>query len=112
MPVSCWRSLAVTEQTPSIRTTEPSRVRKDWKAGAQVRLLGVHASGWSQEAALMDLIDDGRHQRWQQATAAADKLRDRYGESAVSLAASLRGQFRERIHENPVGLPRKSEKKP
>jgi DNA polymerase-4 len=86
--------------------------RRNWKAGAQVRLLGVHASGWSQEAAQMDLIDDGRHQRWQQATAAADKLRDRYGESAVSLAASLRGQFRERIHENPVGLPGKSEKKP
>jgi DNA polymerase-4 len=85
--------------------------RRNWKAGAQVRLLGVHASGWSEEAAQMELIDDGRRQRWQQATAAADKLRDRYGESAVSLAASLRGQFRERTHENPAGLPGKSGKK-
>ncbi|MGA2143401.1 MAG: DNA polymerase IV [Bryobacteraceae bacterium] len=82
--------------------------RRNWKAGAEVRLLGVHASGWSDEAAQMDLMDDGRHERWQQALAAADKLRDRYGESAVSLAASLRGQFRERTHENPAGLPGKA----
>jgi DNA polymerase-4 len=85
--------------------------RRNWKAGAEVRLLGVHASGWSEEAAQMDLMDDGRHERWQQALAAADKLRDRYGESAISLAASLRGQFRERTHENPAGLPGKSGKK-
>jgi len=84
--------------------------RRNWKAGAEVRLLGVHASGWSDEAAQMDLMDDGRHERWQQALAAADKLRDRYGESAVSLAASLRGQFRERTHENPAGLPGKAGK--
>ncbi len=31
--------------------------------------------------------------------AAADKMRDRFGESAVSLAASMRGKFRERTHE-------------
>ena len=55
-------------------------------------------------------MDDGRHERWQQALAAADKLRDRYGESAVSLAASLRGQFRECTHENPAGLPGKAGK--
>jgi len=39
--------------------------------------------------------------------AAADLMRDRFGESAVSLAASMRGKFRERTHENPVGLPGK-----
>ncbi len=85
--------------------------RRNWKTGAEVRLLGVHASGWSEEAAQMGLLDDGRHERWQQALAAADRLRDRYGESAVSLAASLRGQFRERTHENPAGLPGKGGKK-
>jgi DNA polymerase-4 len=39
--------------------------------------------------------------------AAADRMRDRFGESAVSLAASMRGNFRERTHENPAGLPGK-----
>jgi DNA polymerase IV len=80
---------------------------RNWKRGAAVRLLGVHASGWSQEQAQMDLLDDQRHERWQRALAAADHMRDRFGESAVSLAASLRGKFRERTHENPAGLPGK-----
>ena len=39
-----------------------------------------------------------------------DRMRDKFGESAVSLAAGLRGNFRERTHENPASLPGK--KKP
>jgi len=80
---------------------------RNWKKGAKVRLLGVHASGWAEEQAQLDLLDDRRHERWQRALAAADHMRDRFGESAVSLAASLRGKFRERTHENPAGLPGK-----
>jgi DNA polymerase-4 len=80
---------------------------RNWRKGATVRLLGVHVSGWSEEQAQLDLLDDRRHERWQRALAAADHMRDRFGESAVSLAASLRGKFRERTHENPAGLPGK-----
>jgi len=80
---------------------------RNWKKGAKVRLLGVHASGWSEEQAQLDLLEDHTHDRCQRALAAADHMRDRFGESAVSLAASLRGTFRERAHENPVGLPGK-----
>ena len=80
---------------------------RNWKKGARVRLLGVHVSGWAEEQAQMDLLDDRRHERWKGALAAADQMRDRFGESAVSLAASLRGKFRERTHENPAGLPGK-----
>ena len=50
---------------------------------------------------------EDRHERWTRALAAADRLRDKFGESAVSLAASMRGKFRERTHENPTGLPGK-----
>jgi DNA polymerase-4 len=39
-----------------------------------------------------------------------DRLRDRFGESTVSLAASLKGTFEERTHENPAGLPGKGPK--
>jgi DNA polymerase IV len=81
--------------------------RANWKLGAPVRLLGVHASGWAEDSPQLDLLGDARHERWQQAMAAADKMRDKFGESAVSLAASLRGAFRERTHENPAGLPGK-----
>jgi DNA polymerase-4 len=81
--------------------------RRNWKAGAAVRLLGVHVSGWADGEEQLDLMDEGRHEKWEQALAAADRMRDRFGESAVSLAAGLRGNFRERTHENPAGLPGK-----
>jgi DNA polymerase-4 len=82
---------------------------KNWKPGVPVRLLGVHASGFEDEASQLDLLD-GRQQKWQQALSAADRLRDKFGESAVSLASGLRGTFRERTHENPASLPGKSKK--
>ena len=72
---------------------------KNWKPGARVRLLGVHASSFEEVDDQLDLLDEGKHERWQQATAAADRLRDKYGDSAVSLAAGLKGGFRERTHE-------------
>ena len=81
--------------------------RKNWKKGAQVRLLGVQASSFTTQPGQIDLLDGNRQQRWKDALAAADRLRDKFGESSVSLAAGMRGNFRERIHENPAGLPGK-----
>jgi DNA polymerase IV len=81
--------------------------RHNWQAGMTVRLLGVHVSGWAEGGEQMDLLGEDRHEKWKQALAAADKLRDKFGESAVSLAAGMRGKFRERTHENPAGLPGK-----
>ncbi len=80
---------------------------KNWRKGMQVRLLGVHASGFDTAATQGDLIEDGSRQRWQQAMSAADRMRDKFGESSVSLATGLKGGFRERTHENPAGLPGK-----
>jgi DNA polymerase-4 len=85
--------------------------RRNWKQGIQVRLLGVQASSFTAQAAQIDLLDGTRQQRWKDALAAADKLRDKFGESSVGLAAGLRGSFRERTHENPAGLPGKGKKK-
>jgi DNA polymerase-4 len=81
--------------------------RRNWKRGAAVRLLGVHASGWAEGDEQMDLLGEERHEKWKQTMAAADRLRDRFGEKAVGLAAGLKGNFRERTHENPAGLPGK-----
>ena len=86
--------------------------RENWKPGAKVRLLGVHASGFEGSAEQIELIGEESHERWTHALAAADRMRDKYGESAVSLATSLRGRFRERTHENPAGLPGKKPKQP
>lgn len=79
----------------------------NWNRGAKVRLLGVNTSCFDEQADQMDLLGEDRHERWTRALAAADRLRDKFGESAVSLAASMRGKFRERTHENPAGLPGK-----
>jgi DNA polymerase-4 len=80
---------------------------RNWKRGAAVRLLGVHASHFEDGSEQLDLLEEDRHERWKQALAAADRLRDKFGESAVSLAAGMKGRFRERVHENPAGLPGK-----
>ena len=80
--------------------------RRNWNGG-KVRLLGVHASGWSEGEEQMDLLGEDTHERWRGALAAVDRMRDKFGESAVSLASGMRGAFRERTHENPAGLPGK-----
>jgi len=82
--------------------------RKNWKKGVPVRLLGVQASAFTSQPDQINLLEGNRQQRWKDAMAAADRLRDKFGESSVSLAAGLRGSFRERVHENPAGLPGKS----
>ena len=84
---------------------------KHWRKGAPIRLLGVQASSFSSASDQIDLLDDSRQQRWKDALAAADRLRDRFGESSVGLAAGLRGSFRERTHENPAALPGKKKGK-
>jgi DNA polymerase IV len=81
--------------------------RRHWKAGEKVRLLGVHASSWAAGAGQMDLLGEERHEKWKRTMEAADRLRDKFGESAVGLASGMRGNFRERTHENPAGLPGK-----
>jgi DNA polymerase-4 len=67
----------------------------------------VHASSFESSEPQPGLLPEDKHERWGQALAAADRLRNKYGESAVSLASGMRGRFRERTHENPAGLPGK-----
>jgi DNA polymerase-4 len=84
--------------------------RKNWKKGMQVRLLGVQTSSFESQPEQLSLLEDSRQQRWKDALAAADRLRDKFGESSVKLAAGMRGTFRERTQENPAGLPGKGKR--
>jgi DNA polymerase-4 len=86
--------------------------RKNWKPGREVRLLGIQASSFEGQAEQMNLLEGGSQQRWKAALAAADRLRDKFGESSVTLGTGMRGRFRERTHENPAGLPGKAKTKP
>ena len=77
-------------------------MRKNRKAGAAIRLLGVQTSGFEGTTGQLDLLAGDGQERWRKALAAVDKLRDKFGEGSVSLAAGLKGRFRERVHEAMV----------
>ena len=83
--------------------------RANWKGDA-IRLLGVQASQWESESGQISLTGQQSHEKWNQALSAADRLREKYGEQAISLATGMKARFRERTHENPADLPGK--KKP
>ena len=87
-----------------------SLFRKAWTGGA-VRLVGVHAGSLERREGQMSLLEEEKAGRWRRALSAVDRMRDKFGESSVSLAAGMRGRFRERVHENPAGLPGKEGKK-
>ena len=84
--------------------------RSSWDNRRPIRLLGVHTSGFERVEGQINLIDGGRTERWREALHAADKLRDRFGETAVALGSGLRGRYRERVQENPAALPGKEPK--
>ena len=54
--------------------------------------------------------EQNAHEKWNQALSAADRLRDKFGENAISLATGMKARFRERTHENPASLPGKKRK--
>ena len=84
--------------------------RQAWN-GKPIRLIGVNASSLERSEGQLNLLEEPKHDRWRKALDAVDRIRDRYGESSVSLASGLKGAFRERTHENPAGLPGKEPKK-
>src|SRR5271170_6460856 len=81
--------------------------RTNRKARSKIRLLGVHAGGLESEEGQLNLLEEDSTQRWRKALTAIDRIRDKFGEDSVALASGLRGRFRERVHENPAGLPGK-----
>ena len=84
--------------------------RTNWKRSA-VRLLGVHAAHFDEESEQLGLGGPTSHDKWNQALLAADRMRERFGESAISLATGMKARFRERTHENPAALPGKTKNK-
>jgi len=78
--------------------------RRNWQRGRAVRLLGVGLSNLAGEQAQMALPGVAAGEKWRSALAAADRLRDRYGERSVELAGGLEAGWRERVHENPIIL--------
>jgi DNA polymerase-4 len=84
--------------------------RANWNHTA-VRLLGVHAAHFDDESEQLSLDGRTAHDKWNQALSAADRLREKFGDDAISLATGLKARFRERTHENPAALPGKKKAK-
>src|SRR5215471_13393048 len=76
-----------------------------------VRLLGVHAAHFDEESEQLTLDGRTTHHKWNQALSTADRLREKFGDHAISLATGMRARFRERTHENPAALPGKKKGK-
>src|SRR6185369_2667696 len=72
----------------------------NWRKGAEIRLLGVQASSFTEQAVQGDLLEDQSRAKWQHALSAADRVRDKFGESSITLGTGMKGGFRERTHEN------------
>jgi DNA polymerase IV len=85
--------------------------RSNWKQGRTIRLLGVQTAMFGEAEPQLTLLDEQQgDERMRKALSAADRLRDKFGEGAVSLASGMTARFRERTHENPAALPGKKKK--
>ena len=83
---------------------------KNW-TGKKIRLLGVYAQQLESGEGQTSLLAEEKTERWRKTLQAVDRIRDKYGDTTVSLAAGLKSGFRARVHENPENLPGKNPKK-
>jgi DNA polymerase-4 len=83
---------------------------KAWN-GRAIRLLGVYAQSLEAREGQTNLLEEDQTERWRKALGAVDRIRDKYGDGSVSLAAGLKAGFRARVHENPENLPGKDPRK-
>jgi DNA polymerase-4 len=74
-------------------------------------LLGVQTSGFDDAPLQLDLLGQEHEDKVSKALTVVDRMRDKFGENAVSLATGLKSRFREKTHENPASLPGKGKKK-
>lgn len=79
---------------------------KNW-TGKAIRLLGVYAQSLEDGEGQTSLLDENATDKWRKTLVAVDKMREKFGDGTVSLAAGLRANLRPRVHENPENLPGK-----
>jgi DNA polymerase-4 len=79
---------------------------KAW-SGKPIRLLGVYAQSLEASEGQTNLLLHDKTEAWRKTLRAVDRIRDKYGNEIVSLAAGMNAGFRSRVHENPENLPGK-----
>ncbi len=81
--------------------------RQAWDGKTPIRLLGVHAGSLEASEGQMNLLEEPRTARLREAFRSVDQIRNKFGDASISLAKTLHAGIRERVHENPFGLPGK-----
>ena len=79
---------------------------KNW-TGKPIRLLGVYAQSLEGGEGQTSLLEEPKNERLRKTFAAVDKLRDKFGDTTVSLAAGMKAPLQQRVHDNPENLPGK-----
>ncbi len=82
--------------------------REAWAKKTPVRLLGVQAGNLQAAEGQMSLLEESNTARLRSAFRSVDHIRNRFGDSSISLAKTLHAGIRERVHENPFDLPGKT----
>ncbi|HUS05365.1 MAG TPA: DNA polymerase IV [Bryobacteraceae bacterium] len=83
--------------------------RRNW-TGRDIRLLGVQTSSLDGSEGQLSLLEESKTSRWRNALTAVDRIREKFGDSSVSIAAGLKGNYQEKVHENPADLIRTDKK--
>jgi DNA polymerase-4 len=86
--------------------------RQAWDGKTPIRLLGVHAGSLEASEGQMNLLEEPHTARLREAFRSVDQIRNKFGDASISLAKTLHAGIRERVHENPFGLPGKTPKPP
>ena len=99
-----------TQIDTEIAETARGLFHKAWTRKA-IRLVGVYAQSVESGEGQTSLLEEAKTERWRKTLRAVDLMRDKYGDSTVSLAAGMKAAFRARVHENPENLPGKDPRK-
>jgi DNA polymerase-4 len=91
-----------TQLDREIATAITALFRQAWDGKKPIRLLGVHAGSLQAAEGQMSLLEEAATARLREAFRSVDHIRDRFGDSAISLAKTLKAGIRERVHENPA----------
>jgi DNA polymerase-4 len=73
--------------------------RDNWPPARKVRLLGVQVSHFSTTSPQPNLLTTAEDGKWRSALRAADRLKDKFGDSALHLGGALPGRYKDRVHE-------------
>jgi DNA polymerase-4 len=88
-----------TQLDTEIYQTAHALFHRHWQPGRAIRLIGVQTSGFEETEGQLDLLASDKNEKLKRVFSAADTLRDKFGDSSVNLAHSLKGRFRERVHD-------------